>query len=76
MTEHIPLNPERDEAIRNLASNFSKTAGGQPLDVSVAAAVLFIVAQTDLAKNPDFEKYVVTKLRQVVALYEPPPGPF
>ena len=76
MTQHIPLNPERDEAIRNLASNFSKTAGGQPLDISVAAAVLFIVAQADNAKNPEFERYVVTKLRQVVALYEPPTGPF
>ena len=74
MTEHIPLNPERDEAIRSLASNFSKTAGGQPLDVSVAAAVLFIVAQTDLAKNPNFEKYVVTKLKQVVSLYDQPAG--
>lgn len=75
MTQHIPLNPERDEAILNLASNFSKTAGGQPLDVSVASAALFIVAQTDLAKSPDFEKYVVTKLRQVVALYEVPADP-
>lgn len=71
MAAHIPLNPERDEAIRKLASKFSEVAGGQLLDISVAAAALFIVAQTDNAQNPDFEKYVVTKIKQVVALYEP-----
>lgn len=76
MTAHIPLNPERDEAIRKLASKFSEVAGGQPLDISVAAAALFIVAQADNAGNPEFDQYVSQKLRQVVALYEPPSGPF
>lgn len=37
--------PERDRAIRELAAKFSETAGGQPLDISIAAGALFIVAQ-------------------------------
>lgn len=76
MTARTPLNPERDEAIRNLASKFSEVAGGQPLDISVAAAALFIVAQADHAGSTEFNQYVSQKLRQVVALYEPPSGPF
>lgn len=73
---HPTNTPERDEAIRNLASNFSKVAGGQPLDISVAAAALFIVAQADNAGSNEFNQYVSQKLRQVVVLYEPPSGPF
>lgn len=67
---HPADTPERDEAIRNLASKFSALAGGQPLDISVAAAALFIVAQADHANSTAYNDYVVRKLKQVVALYE------
>ena len=63
---------ERDAAIRELAGRFSETASGQPLDISVAAAALFIVAQADHANNVQFNEYVSTKLRQVAALYDTP----
>ena len=51
-------------------------AGGQPLDISVAAAALFIVAQADHVGSTEFNQYVREKLMQIVALYEPPSGPF
>ncbi|WP_315127341.1 hypothetical protein [Comamonas antarctica] len=68
----IPLDPARDEAIRKLAGEFSAVAGGQRLDVSVGAAALFVVMQTELAKNPEFTQYVVNKLRQVITVLETP----
>ncbi|MFA9288190.1 hypothetical protein ACCQ08_25705 [Comamonas sp. SY3] len=61
---------ERDTAIRDLAGQFSSLAGGQPLDISVAAAVLFVVAQADHANNPDFNAYVARQLQRVADLYK------
>lgn len=66
----LPANsPERDAAIRELAGRFSATAAGQPLDISVAAAALFIVAQADHANCPSFNAYVAKQLRRVANLY-------
>ena len=61
--------PERDAAIRDLAAKFSQTAGRQPLDISVAAAALFIVAQADHADCASFNAYVAKQLRRVGDLY-------
>lgn len=66
---HPANSDERDEAIRNLAAKFSQTAGGQPLDISVAGAVLFIVAQADHANCASFNAYVSKQLRRVSELY-------
>ena len=66
---HQANTPERDEATRNLAAKFSQTAGGQPLDIAVAAAALFIVAQADHADCASFNDYVAKQLRRVAELY-------
>lgn len=66
---HPANTPERDEAIRALAGRFSQVAAGQPLDISVAAAVLFVVAQADHADCPSFNVYVAKQLRRVASLY-------
>ncbi len=63
--------PERDEALRDLAGRFSIVAGGQPLDISVGAAALFVVSQADLAANPEFNLYVARKLLQVADFLAP-----
>lgn len=54
-----------------LAGRFSETASGQPLDISVAAAALFIVAQADHVNCPSFNAYIAKQLRRVADLYPP-----
>lgn len=73
---HKANTPEREEAICKLASKFSEVASGQPLDILVAAAALLIVAQADHANSTAYNDYIAKKLKQVVALYETPAGPF
>lgn len=68
---HPANTPERDAAIRELAGRFSQVAAGQPLDISVAAAALFIVAQADHANCTSFNAYVAKQLRRVANLYPP-----
>lgn len=63
---------ERDAALRTLAGAFSQTASGQPLSISVGAAALFVASQCDAAGNPDFDKYVASKLRAVADIVDPP----
>lgn len=68
--QNIPLHPERDAALRKLAGEFSAVAGGQSVDIAVGAAALFVVVQTEVAKNPEFTAYAVRKLRQVIEVLE------
>ena len=68
---HPANSKERDAAIRELTGRFSETASGQPLDISVAAAALFIVAQADHVNCPSFNAYIAKQLRRVADLYPP-----
>lgn len=70
MTDSIK-NRERDAALRDLAGRFSIVAGGQPIGISVGAAALFVVAQVEIAANPEFTKHTAQKLRQVAELLDP-----
>lgn len=67
-----PEQEQRDATMRDLAHKFSVTALGTPLDVTVGGVVLFIVAQCEHVKDPEFDKYVAAKLRAVADVLTPP----
>lgn len=61
----------RDEALRTMASDFSKAAGGQPIDISIGGAALFVAAQCEHAKNADLDSYAAARLRLVADILQP-----
>lgn len=63
---------ERDQTMRDMAHRVSILALGTPLDVTVGGVVLFIVAQCEQVKDPEFDKYVAAKLRAVADVLTPP----
>ena len=63
---------ERDQTMRDMAHRVSILANGTPLDVTVGGVVLFIVAQCEQVKDPEFDKYVAAKLRAVADVLTPP----
>lgn len=64
--------PDRDAIMRDLAHRVSTLANGTPLDLTVGGVVLFVVAQCDLADDPELNKYTARKLRAVADLLDPP----
>jgi hypothetical protein len=63
--------PDRDQTMRDLARVFSEVSSGQPLDLTVGGVVLFLVAQCEHAGDPELDKYVADKLRQVADVLVP-----
>ena len=66
-----PEQEQRDESMRDLAHRVSVLANGTPLDVTVGGVVLFLVAQCENVKDPEFDKYVAEKLRAVADVLSP-----
>lgn len=65
----VAKSPERDLAIRTLAGRISEISAGQPVDVSIGAAALFIVTQVDHAGDPALTAYAARTLRKVADLF-------
>lgn len=63
---------DRDTAIRNLATEISRTCEGQDVGMSLGAAALFIVAQAEIADNQFFTLAAARKMRQAADLLDPP----
>ena len=62
---------ERDATTRDIAHRVSVLANRTPIDVTVGGVVLFLVAQCENVKDPEFDKYVTEKLRAVADFVDP-----